>query len=389
MRIIPRGVCLGVVWIGLFTLSCERKAAQQQELPDPCEAQLSCDSCVGSSDTCVWCHESCVSSTSSEHCASWEKVDRGNATACDPNYEPPPGGGSTSDPPSGAGGSAGVGGVPPTGAGGSSSGGGENRPRCLCPTTCMSTNERDCPLRCVMSNGTIGCWASQAAIFTLQAPDCAAICASGGGSSGAGGGSGAGGSGGNSTGGTCARTSDDPRNCKQGDFACGGGCCPAGAPFLCSSLAKCYPTAAEATKACGNTCWACLPGTGAPGGGTGGSGAGGGAGGAGGAGGVAGCDWTSATNCVSVVKAVTGTRCGQPDSIEVTVRNACSQAIKVVGCLEKSNGSWVCLPDGNFDAGLAPGAQWVNFSCDTSGRYKIYAMPITTFLQNRCSYPRS
>ncbi|MBK6381111.1 MAG: hypothetical protein IPF72_16080 [Chitinophagaceae bacterium] len=105
-----------------------------------------------------------------------------------------------------------------------------------------------------------------------------------------------------------------------------------------------------------------------------------------GGGGGGNCNWSSATNCVSVTTKV-GTRCGDPLSVEITAKNNCTQNIKIYCCIQRTDGSWQGLPDGTFGTGVSPNgtAQW--FVCKGTGQYKIFAMPVATFNSNNCSYP--
>jgi|GEM_PF-5714416 len=100
------------------------------------------------------------------------------------------------------------------------------------------------------------------------------------------------------------------------------------------------------------------------------------------------CDWNSAVQCVKVTKALVGTRCGTSNSVDIEYQNICTTNIKVVCCIQNANGTWNCLPDGKFDAGLKPNEKAGHFVCAGTAKYKIYAMPITSFLNNKCSYPK-
>ena len=103
---------------------------------------------------------------------------------------------------------------------------------------------------------------------------------------------------------------------------------------------------------------------------------------------VASCDWNSATKCVTVTKAVIGTRCGTKNSVDVEWKNSCTSNIKVVVCIQRADGTWYCSPDGTFDTGMKPNQVISNYLCAGTGKYKIYAMPIADFIKNKCSYPK-
>jgi PKD repeat protein len=100
------------------------------------------------------------------------------------------------------------------------------------------------------------------------------------------------------------------------------------------------------------------------------------------------CDWTSAIQCVQVNYARVGTRCGTKNSVEIEYQNICNSNIKVVHCIQKADGTWSCWPDGTFDTGLKPNQKVQDFVCAGTGKYKIYAMPITDYIKNKCPYPK-
>ena len=98
------------------------------------------------------------------------------------------------------------------------------------------------------------------------------------------------------------------------------------------------------------------------------------------------CDWKSAVNCVQITKS-TGTRCGDPQSVEIICKNVCNQNLKIYICIQRSDGTWNGLPDGTFETGVAPGKTSSNYVCKGTGQYEIFAMPITAFNSNKCGYP--
>jgi hypothetical protein len=102
---------------------------------------------------------------------------------------------------------------------------------------------------------------------------------------------------------------------------------------------------------------------------------------------TASCNWNSAPQCVQVVSATRGTRCGSPTSLEVKVRNACTSPVKFVVSIQRSDGTWDALPDGTFSTGTRPGEVNEWFECNTANRYRVYSMPINDFVANRCKYP--
>ena len=100
------------------------------------------------------------------------------------------------------------------------------------------------------------------------------------------------------------------------------------------------------------------------------------------------CDWNEAVGCADV-RTASGTRCGSATSFEVQYSNRCPFAIKVVACTQDRNGKWGCSPDGRFQDGVKPGAKPGNtYSCDGTGGYKVFAMPIDKFAASHCRYPR-
>ncbi len=99
------------------------------------------------------------------------------------------------------------------------------------------------------------------------------------------------------------------------------------------------------------------------------------------------CDWNSATKCVTVTKAVKGTRCGKSNSVDIEWKNSCNSNIKVVVCIQRLDGTWACSPDGTFDTGMKPNQILSNYVCEGTGKYRIYAMPIADYLKTRCAYP--
>lgn len=102
---------------------------------------------------------------------------------------------------------------------------------------------------------------------------------------------------------------------------------------------------------------------------------------------AASCDWSSGLKCITVTKAVVGTRCGTKNSVDVEWKNTCTSNIKVVVCIQRADGTWSCSPDGTFDTGMKPNQVLSNYVCAGTGKYTLYAMPIADFLKNKCSYP--
>ncbi|GEM_PF-5137672 len=103
------------------------------------------------------------------------------------------------------------------------------------------------------------------------------------------------------------------------------------------------------------------------------------------------CDWLTWTKCVTVVEAKQGTRCGTPDSAEVTVRNDCSKALKLQICIHsttRKNG-WMCEPDGTFGSGTKPGKKHGWYHCHSGGKFVLGAMPIDAYNNSKCSFWKS
>ncbi len=170
------------------------------------------------------------------------------------------------------------------------------------------------------------------------------------------------------TGGNCVSTPYyGTQNCNSGYVAVSSSsCCPSSSPYLGVQTDKCYSTC-DAAKSAGNT--SISFGTGQTNGGGNGN-----------------CNWDAAINCVQVTK-LTGNRCGDPQSVEVTCKNTCNQNIKIYICIQDIDGTWYGLPDGNFSNGLAPGETSTHFICKGTGQYKVFAMPITTYNSNNCGWP--
>lgn len=109
-------------------------------------------------------------------------------------------------------------------------------------------------------------------------------------------------------------------------------------------------------------------------------------GGGGGGGGGSNCNWNTATSCVTVTKK-TGTRCGDPQSVEITAKNTCNQNIKIYICIQKSDGTWDGVLDGTFSTGVPPNGTAVHYVCKGTGQYKIGAIPISTYNTYNCPWP--
>lgn len=69
--------------------------------------------------------------------------------------------------------------------------------------------------------------------------------------------------------------------------------------------------------------------------------------------------------------------------------NACSDAIKVYSCLQKPDGTWTaCMPDGTFDDGLKSGEMASNWTCESNGQYKVWAVKLSAFAAGTCPWPK-
>lgn len=143
------------------------------------------------------------------------------------------------------------------------------------------------------------------------------------------------------------------------------GCCRRTNPYLGVQTGFCY-TSCIAAKNGGNN--AIVYGTGETGGGG------------------SDCDWNSAVNCLQVTK-ITGNRCGDPQSIDVTVRNICNHYIKIYICIQRSDGTWSGLPDGTFSTGTPFNGTANNYVCKGTGQYKVFSMPINDYNNNNCPWP--
>lgn len=94
-----------------------------------------------------------------------------------------------------------------------------------------------------------------------------------------------------------------------------------------------------------------------------------GSGGGGGGGSGNGCDWTRGVNLVSVTGEF-GTRCGNPNSVEMLVTNNSNIKLRTFICIRRADGSYSGFGDVN---GLDPGESFGGFVCDGNGEYIIYA----------------
>lgn len=106
----------------------------------------------------------------------------------------------------------------------------------------------------------------------------------------------------------------------------------------------------------------------------------------GGGGGTSSCNWNSAVNYVSVTKR-TGTRCGDPQSVEIIAKNTSNQYLKIYICIQNANGTWDGAPDGTFTTGVPPNGTTVRYVCKGTGQYKIGAMLASNFNTYNCPYP--
>jgi hypothetical protein len=171
-------------------------------------------------------------------------------------------------------------------------------------------------------------------------------------------------------GGSCNYTSySGAQNCSQsGSVAVSSTkCCSASAPYWCSSTGYCYASCSDAVSA---GCGSIVYGTGQTGGGGGST-----------------CNWQSATNCLTVTLSKSGSRCGDPQSYEITVKNSCNQSIKTWICLQRTDGTWSGNTDGTFSSGVSPGATVSQYVCKGTGYYKLFAMPISTYNASSCGWP--
>ena len=73
-----------------------------------------------------------------------------------------------------------------------------------------------------------------------------------------------------------------------------------------------------------------------------------------------------ARRCVSL-DAKRGTQCGSADSLQIKVKNRCSQKVYVKMCLEKKNGQWSCGSDSTLAPGKTNNGFW---TCHATGDYQ-------------------
>ena len=84
---------------------------------------------------------------------------------------------------------------------------------------------------------------------------------------------------------------------------------------------------------------------------------------------------TDRTSCIQKVSAVAGNLCGDSASLDVTVRNGCSQSIGIKICIRKSDGSCYC----GMNDEVRPGGT-VNFwGCNTANQYTVIGRAVEDF----------
>lgn len=99
------------------------------------------------------------------------------------------------------------------------------------------------------------------------------------------------------------------------------------------------------------------------------------------------CDWGAATGCVQA-RGQVGTRCGSRASVDLTITNRCATGVKIYSCFEALGGGYTgCSADGTFSGGVAPGGTANNYTCNGTGRYWYWAMPISAYNAGSCSWP--
>lgn len=85
-------------------------------------------------------------------------------------------------------------------------------------------------------------------------------------------------------------------------------------------------------------------------------------------------------DCVSINK-TWGDKCGSEKSVQVKVKNQCSENVYVKMCVERENGTWEC----GSDPRLEPGETNTGFyTCKATGNYK-YATCTGGFKE--CGFP--
>ena len=104
----------------------------------------------------------------------------------------------------------------------------------------------------------------------------------------------------------------------------------------------------------------------------------------GGSGGTTDCNWLSGIDLLTVVNTEFGTRCGNPQSFEVTLQNTSNIPLKTGMCLQKTDGTWYSEVDGTFENGFQPGASRKWWICEGTGSYQIWSMPLDDYLANSC-----
>lgn len=71
-------------------------------------------------------------------------------------------------------------------------------------------------------------------------------------------------------------------------------------------------------------------------------------------------------HCVSL-DSEWGDNCGSSDSLQINVKNRCSQRVYVKMCLERKDGKWSCGSDSTLDPGETNNGFW---TCHATGDYK-------------------
>lgn len=73
----------------------------------------------------------------------------------------------------------------------------------------------------------------------------------------------------------------------------------------------------------------------------------------------------TASDCWAVTSQQWGTRCTGTDGFEVKLRNDCTEAKDIKGCVQATDGTWNCLTHSNVKTGETA----TFYNCKSNGRY--------------------
>ena len=99
-----------------------------------------------------------------------------------------------------------------------------------------------------------------------------------------------------------------------------------------------------------------------------------------------GCNWNSAVASLGI-KVERGTRCGDPNSVEITITNNYSENVNIYVYMFRTDGNWYGEPDGTFGNGLASGKSTTWYICSGTGDYRVFGMRNSDYIKYKCIKP--